>query len=60
MNPEDEPEVTAAEIGAYIKDVVLSSRRSRAHRKNIPKGTLKALSQWERESTNNYGVVKRK
>ena len=51
-------DITPEELGEYIRAVVLEGRRSRRHRKPIPKGTLRELCRWEREITYGYGVKK--
>ena len=58
-NPEDVVDlgdITPEELGEYIRGVILEGRRSRRHRKPIPKGTLLELCRWELEITLNYGV----
>lgn len=52
-------EMTPEELGKHIRELVLESRRARAHREGkraIRKNDLRALAAWERELTNGYGV----
>lgn len=52
-------DITPEELGEYIRAIILEGRRSRGHRKPIPKGTLRELARWEREATNNYNVPRK-
>lgn len=55
-------DMTPEELAGHIRDLVLDSRKARAHRagkRAIRRGDLKALCAWEREISENYGVERK-
>ncbi len=55
---EDIEDMTPEKLAAEIRSLIIASRISRLRRAEIKHGDLRALSSWEREITNNYGVIK--
>lgn len=52
-------DMTPEKLAEHIRDLVLDSRKARAHRNDkraIRKGDLRALAAWERDLTSNYGI----
>jgi len=58
---EEIDDMTPEALAGHIRELVLDgrkARRNRASKRGILKNDLRALAQWEREITLNYGVSK--